>query len=274
VQRLLGAGADVELLAREAFRTDSRALARELSDFDTLIHLGYRRPPTSGYWSQLVDEVRLNVLETIRLLEAATTAHIEQVCFASSVNVYPPPARGVSENGPVGGDVTPYAIAKLQQEDCLRHWARLNDRAATVLRLATVYGPGETVGRAVPNFIRALLAGGAPRVDGRGVMSFDLVYVDDVAEAFERALVRRKGGVFNIGSGVGRTPRELAGILIQLFGASCAIQEDLGASERGGHVCDVSLAERVLGFRASMPLEDGLRAEIEWLRRMPLTWTA
>jgi nucleoside-diphosphate-sugar epimerase len=105
-------------------------------------------------------------------------------------------------------------------------------------------------------------------------MPFDLVYVDDVAEAFERALVRREGGVFNIGSGVGRTPREIAGILIQLFGASCAIQEDPDARERGGPVCDVSLAERVLGFRASMPLEVGLRAEIEWLRRMPLTWTA
>jgi UDP-glucose 4-epimerase len=258
----------------QALSADTLQLGRELRNFDSLVHLGYRWPATAGYWSQLAEEVRCNVLETIRLLEAATMAGVEQVCFASSVNVDTPPARGVSEQGPVGGDATPYALAKLAQEDCLSQWARLNVRPVTVLRLATVYGPGEDVGRAVPNFIRTLLAGRAPRVEGRGSKPFDLVHVDDVAEAFECALELRADGVFNIGTGVGRTPKEVAAIIMRLLGAEHGIDENLGARERGGAICDVSLAQRVLGFRATTALEDGLRGEIEWFRGLPLTQTA
>jgi nucleoside-diphosphate-sugar epimerase len=258
----------------DALKADTWELGDELCDFETLVHLRYQRPATEGYWSQLAEEVQCNVLETVRLLQAATMARIEQVCFASSINVYTPPARGVSEWGPVGGEATPYVVAKLLQEAGVRQWARLNQRPATVLRLATVFGPGETVGRAVPNFIRSLLAGQAPRVDGRGCNAFDLVYVDDVAVAFERALECGADGVFNIGTGIGRTPRQVATILIRLLSASCGVEENHNARDRGGPVCSVSLAEEVLGFRAATSLEEGLRAEIEWFRDLALTRTA
>lgn len=258
----------------DALKLDARELGDELSDFDSLVHLGYRRPATEGHWSQLAEEVHCNVMETIRLLDAATVAAIEHVCFASSTKVYTPPGRGVSEWGPVGGNGTPYVMAKLMQEACVRRWGRLNQRHVTILRLATVFGPGETVGRAVPNFIRSLLSGQAPRLDGRGCNPFDLVYVDDVASAFEHALERGADGVFNIGTGIGRTPREVAMILIRLLNASCGVEENPNARDRGGPICSVSLAQEVLGFRAATSLEEGLRAEIDWFRELPLTRTA
>src|SRR5260370_24256263 len=107
------------------------------------------------------------------------------------------------------------------------------------------------------------MAGRAPDGDGRGCKQFDLVYVDDVAGAFKCALELRADGVFNIGTGVGRTAMEIAANLIRLVGVDCHVEENLEADERGGVVCDVSLADRALGFRAAMPLEDGLRAEGE-----------
>jgi len=274
VPSLIDAGAEVHLLAPAALSGDASQLGRELVHFDSVVHLGYRRPETGGYWSQVGEEVLHNLAGTARLLEAAAAAHIEQICFASSVAVYTPPAHGVAEHGAVGGDVTPYALVKLQQEDFMRRWAVLTKRPVTVMRLATVYGPGETVSRAVPNFIRTLMAGRAPRVDGRGCNPFDLVYVDDVAGAFRRALELRADGVFNIGTGVGRTATEIAANLIRLVGVDYDVEENLEADERGGVVCDVSLADRALGFRAAMPLEDGLRAEVEWYRSLPVAMRA
>ncbi len=134
----------MDLLAAPALSGDASELGRQLMHCDSVVHLGYRRPETAGYWSQLGEEVHHNLAGTVRLLEAAAAAHIEQICFASSVAVYTPPARGAPEHGPVGGEVTPYALVKLQQEDFVRRWAVSTKRPVTVMRLAAVYGPGET----------------------------------------------------------------------------------------------------------------------------------
>jgi UDP-glucose 4-epimerase len=132
------------------------------------------------------------------------------------------------------------------------------------LRLATVYGPGETVGRAIPNFIRAVLAGKPPVVEGRGSESFDVIFVADVVEAFVLTLQRRRNDTFNIGTGFGRTPRELAGMIIRLTEAALEIVENHAVPERRSPVCAVTKATTQLGFRARTVLEAGLREEIRW----------
>jgi nucleoside-diphosphate-sugar epimerase len=257
-----------------ALESDGPVLADALKGCDSLVHLRYRRPLSDRFWPQVAEGVNDNLRETIRLMEAVEVAGIVQVCLASSVRVYTPPALGADENAPVGGSATPYAMVKLHQEDCVRRWAGRTGRSAAVLRLATVYGPGETVDRAIPNFIRAVLAGGRPVVDGRGASLFDPIYVADVAEAFVCALEKRAGGTFNIGTGKGWPPRHVARLVIRLCGAPGDVALDLAAADRGGPVCDVARAEAVLGFRPTTGLETGLMAEIEWLRELQLRRSA
>jgi nucleoside-diphosphate-sugar epimerase len=263
---LVAAGAAVEPVAAST--------PGSLCGFDSVVHLGYRWPSAHGFWRRLREELRTNLLDTVRLLEAATEGGVEQVCFASSTRVYAPTAQGATEAGPTGAEVTPYALAKLEQEACVRRWARLTGGRATVLRLATVYGPGETVDRAIPNFIRAVLAGRPPVVDGAGRAPYEPVFVEDVVEAVACALERRANGTFNIGTGVGRAPRDLAARVIRLCGADCQVVENHAAADRGGAVCDVSRAAAELGFRAQTPLDSGLRREIEWLRGADLRRSA
>jgi UDP-glucose 4-epimerase len=150
----------------------------------------------------------------------------------------------------------------------------MTGRCATVLRLATVYGPGETVDRAIPNFIGAVLAGREPVVDGAGRMPFEPIFVEDVADAVACAIECRPNGIFNVGTGVGHTPREVARLVIRLCAADCGVAENPAAADRGGAISDVSRAAAELGFRARTPLPVGLRREIDWWRGRALERTA
>jgi UDP-glucose 4-epimerase len=295
VEHLLAAGAQVDLLGPTPFRRqsvrslversevryqplalegDAGGLAEALDGCDALVHLRYKPPATEGFWPQLLAGVSDNLVETIRLLDAAVKVGVRHVCLASSVSVYQPPALGVDEEAAVGGPLKPYAVVKLQQEDCVRHWARQTGRPAAILRLSTVYGPGETVGRAIPNFIRAVLAGDRPVVAGRGAALFDPIYVADVAAAFVCALAKGSEGTFNIGAGRGWPTKYVARLVMRLCAAEGDVELNRAEPDSDRPVCNVARAESVLGFKARTSLETGLKAEIDWLRGLQLRRTA
>ncbi len=201
-------------------------------------------------------------------------AGVTQFCMASSVSVYTPPGRGVDETGPVGGAVSAYAVVKLAQEQLVKAWAGPG-RSASVLRLATVFGPGETAHRAIPVFLTAAVSGQPLLLDGEGDQEFDPVFVDDVAGAFLEALARRADGTFNIGRGEGWTARAVARLLAQPWGGGLEVVENPAVHARGSVVCDVSRAASELGFRAETTLEAGLADEIRWRREQePSTLSA
>jgi nucleoside-diphosphate-sugar epimerase len=285
LKRLLDAGASVELLGPTSLRRpevrgliDSggarywpAALGGDQSDLreilrrcDSLVHLAYQPPTGTGFWERLEVELETNMLPTVRLLDAADQAGLAFVCFTSSASVYPRLLRWAVEDGPVDPGSSPYSFVKLMQESCVRKWAETFGRSASILRLATVYGPGETAPRAIPNFIRAVLAGKSPVLEGRGSQSFDVIYIADVVDALILALRHRPNDTLNIGTGFGRTPRELAAMIIQLTGASLPIVEDPSVPERPSPRCVVSRAATRLGFRAQTVMEAGLREEIRW----------
>jgi nucleoside-diphosphate-sugar epimerase len=244
----------------------SRAwLAVLLRGTRALVHLGYRPPSGAGALPILRAELTGNVVATARLLEAAADAGLAQVAFASSAQVYPL-GEGNREDGPVA-PTTPYGWAKLVQEELVRSWSRDLGRPAAVLRLTTVYGPGEPVRRAIPRFVSAALVGRPLRVDGRGEHRFAPVFVADVVAAFLAVLRARADGTYNVG-GEPRTVREVAELVVALCGGGIPIEES-GLPARPVPLCDLSRAERTLGLSRTA-LEVGLGEEIRWFRgRLP-----
>ena len=237
----------------------------DLEGCDSLIHLGYRLPLTTNDSERIAEEFATNVADTLHLLREAERHGIEHVCFASSALVYRPSLEPAVEDGATEPQ-NAYAVAKLAQEACIRFFSRRTGRPTAILRLTTVYGPGERVSRAVPNFIRSALRQQPLVLDGLGRQPFDLVYVADVAQAFVRATAAMADGTFNIGSGRLCTPRELAERVIALCGEKLPIIEDNRRKERGGAACDIRRAKRAFNFRADTTLDEGLAAEIAWLR--------
>ena len=250
------------------------SLSTVLAQCDSLLHMNYRPGRAEGFRLRFDEEVHKNLVETQHLVDACELAGTEHVCFLSSALVYTPPREAAREDGPVGGGVPPYALVKLLQESRLRHWARRSGRPAALLRLTTVYGPGETVARAIPNFIRAALSGGEALVNRDLDARFDPVHVDDVAEAIVTVLARPAGGTFNIGTGRAWSPGQVAALVNRLCAGGLESPRPSEGMNFVRPVVDVSLAATILGFKAAIQLEAGLAEEISWLRDTQLRMTA
>ena len=251
----------------ESFR-DYGVLRSALADADALVLLGYVMPTTASPADRLLEEFDRNVEPTLRLLRAAGD-RVRQIVFASSVSVYGIPTRMPVGESDALSPRTPYAIGKVACEQALQLQSAASGARCGILRYSTVYGPGELVPRAIPNFIRAALAWQMPRIRGDGLDEHDYVHVTDVADATLTALRRKTQGVFNIATGLGTTTSDLAQLVYKLAGATAVPVFELSAEPARARVrlvCDTERARAQLGFIARRPLAEGISEEIGWFR--------
>jgi UDP-glucose 4-epimerase len=215
-----------------------------------------------------VADAATNVLGTLQVLELAR-GHDAQVVFASTGGaIYGEcehPATEAAERRPV----SPYGTSKLAAEEYLAAWNRLYGTSHVALRLGNVYGPRQDPhGEAgvVAIFLSRIRDGQQGTIFGDGSQTRDYVFVQDVVRAFVAA-VGADGGVFNVGTGIETSVRELwqgcteaAGL-----GAEAAQAESrLGELQRSS--LDAGRAERTLGWRAEVDLPAGLRRTWEWIQ--------
>jgi UDP-glucose 4-epimerase len=164
---------------------------------------------------------------------------------------------------------SPYAIAKLSVELYLAYYARVHGLDTVALRYGNVYGPRQDPhGEAgvVAIFCGRLLEGRALTVFGDGKQTRDYVYVTDVADATWRAATQRlpepallDARAFNIGTGIGTPVVRLAEVLRAAADRDVAIEyAPKRPGEQQDSFVDVEKAERVLGWRPTVTLEDGL----------------
>lgn len=209
--------------------------------------------------------VAVNVQGTASLL-AALPATVSGVCYASTVDVYGETVTvPVTEDHPVAPR-TYYGATKHAAEALLRVWSARSGVPVASLRIAQVYGPGDTSAKAIPNFLRACLRGERPPVRGSGEDQRDYVYVDDVAAAALRALESGADGVFNVAGGRGISMRELLAAIQRLTGRTGDPGWALADRPAGRTVFDVGRARAVLGWEPRVGLEDGLGRTLQAMR--------
>jgi UDP-glucose 4-epimerase len=214
-----------------------------------------------------VEDAAVNVLGTVRVLEAAAR-HGAQVVFSSTGGaIYGECEAPAGEDAPLR-PVSPYGTAKLAGEEYLRAFNRLYGSTHVALRYGNVYGPRQDPhGEAgvVAIFLGALARGEAPRIFGDGRQTRDYVSVGDVARATLAAL-GQEGGVFNVGTGRETSVLELFEHCRRVSGSSLdAVHAEARLGELQRSVLDPTRAADELGFRAMVELEDGLQATHDWL---------
>ena len=206
-------------------------------------------------------DASVNVLGTIEVLEAAR-AHETQVVFSSTGGAIYGECDGPVTEEAERRPLAPYGVSKLAGEEYLAAYNRLYGTRHVSLRYGNVYGPRQDPhGEAgvVAIFLGSLAEGRAPRIFGDGLQTRDYVYAGDVARA-TLAAAGQDGGVFNVGTGSETSVVELYDACRRVAGSSLDAQQAparLGELERS--VLDVSRAERELGWRPEVPLEEGLR---------------
>jgi UDP-glucose 4-epimerase len=223
--------------------------------------------------SDPLHDARVNVLGTIALAKAALEAGCRRLVFASSGGtVYgepDPSALPVDERYPPGV-TNPYGVSKRSAEDYLASFAELHGLEPVSLRLGNVYGPRQDPhGEAgvVAIFCNRLLAGEPVTIFGDGRQTRDYVYVEDVVDAFVAAGEHpdAPGARVNIGTGVETSVLELYDALRSVAGFG---DDPSFAPPRQGELARIALdhaeAERVLGWRPTADLADGLARTWAW----------
>jgi UDP-glucose 4-epimerase len=269
----LGAGRGFSFI--EADVTDKR-LTEQVADaeVEVICHLAAQIDVRVSVRDPLED-ARLNVLGTINVLEAARKAGVRKVVFTSSGgSIYGEPKQmPVDETAPVN-PLSPYAASKVSGEIYLGMYHALYGLETTALALSNVYGPRQDPhGEAgvVAIFGNALLRGRQATIFGDGSAVRDYVFVEDVTDAFARAVGDLGDGRrFNIGTGVGTTVRELHTAVAAV--AEAPDDPVLGAARLGelqAIILNVNTARDQLGWMPRTSLADGLAKTLDWIRSQP-----
>lgn len=214
---------------------------------------------------------RTNVDYVVRLVQELARVGVSRYIHAGSSSEYGDAAAGPSEDSPLRPDSV-YAASKAAASQYLYYMGKKRGFPCANLRLYSVYGPWEDASRLVPAALMHGLKGTYPPLVDASI-SRDFVYVDDVCDAFILAALKLEsthfGDSFNIGSGHKTTVGELALLAKDLFklGTDPVFGTmDQRLWDRPDWYSDSSKAQRVLGWRASTSLDQGLARSADWVR--------
>jgi len=245
------------------------ALRADLPSVRAVVHLAAHIPSATALNTDEGGDATLqtNTLGTARLLALLAGApRLEAVVYASTFEVYGPAKQLPVDELHVTDPTTYYGASKLAGEKYLRLFAKDRGVPCAALRLPAIYGPGDTLARAIGNFVRAAAAGAALEIQGDGGDLRELCYAGDAARAVALCISGRADGVFNIASGRGFSIREMAEAVRRVAGTDVAIVTRERVKERADWVLSVDRARSVLGWSPTTTLDDGVRAQLAWVR--------
>ena len=211
-------------------------------------------------------DAQVNIVGSLRLLEACRKHGVRKVIYASSAAVYGEPrALPLVEDHPVA-PLSPYGVSKHTVEHYLEVYRRLYGLNYTVLRYANVYGPRQDAqgeGGVVAIFTYRIVRGLGVTIDGSGEQTRDLVYVGDVARANVLALTAGDGEILNVSMGVETSVNRLLAAIEEAVGRRAEVRH--GPPRPGDIVRSVlanGRARRVLGWEPRVSLAEGLQAVV------------
>jgi len=211
------------------------------------------------YWEESFD---VNARGARIVFQSALSHGVKKVIFSSSASVYGNPTKLPMEENDVLAPITPYCVSKLQGEFMLKFLER-HGLCYTTLRYFNVYGPRQHVDAyytsVIINFLKRLRDKQPPVIGGSGSQSMDFVHVRDVVQANLLAMEEGDNGIYNVGTGVSTTIKELAWLVMKLVGKhnlkpTFLPQRQLVTERRAS----TKLATEELKFTASILLAEGL----------------
>jgi len=204
----------------------------------------------------------VNVGNTVNLLNACVDNEVRKVVFTSSGGTVYGQTGWFSANESDPTDpISFYGVTKLAIEKYLHAYYVQFGLEYCILRIANAYGPGQVEG-IIPRLFHCAMTGEAFELWGDGSVMRDYVYVDDVVDALIEA--RNQEGVFNIGTGVGVTIRELIERVERLTRKPINLNVSLGRKvDVPANVLDFSKALRTFRWAPKTLLADGLKKTYE-----------
>ena len=215
-----------------------------------------------------------NINGTLNMLEAARQNKVKKFVYASSSSVYGDEPVLPKKEGREGNLLSPYAVSKRADEEWAKQYTRHYGLDTYGMRYFNVFGrrqdPNGAYAAVIPKFIKQLMKGERPTINGDGKQSRDFTYIENVIEANLKACLathEAAGEAFNIAYG-GRE------YLIDIYFGLCdaldvKIEPNFGP-DRAGDIkhsnADISKAKSMLGYAPDWSFEKGIKAAIEWYK--------
>jgi UDP-glucuronate 4-epimerase len=255
----------------EADIRDHEKLADIFADaaFECIVHLAARagvRPSLRE--PRLYQET--NVVGTANLLELARDHEIRRFVFGSSSSVYGESTDvPFSETACVERPISPYAATKAAGELLCHTYSHLYGIRTVCLRFFTVYGARQRPDLAIHKFSRLISEGNPIQMFGDGTTRRDYTYIDDIIQGV-RAAMDYDGemhDIFNLGESETTELRRLVELLEENLGVKAVIDhQPMQPGDVPVTFADISKAKRLLNYRPTTKIEDGIPKFIEWSR--------
>ncbi|MBO5210061.1 MAG: SDR family oxidoreductase [Lachnospiraceae bacterium] len=216
----------------------------------------------------------INIRGTLNMMEASRQNGVKKFVYASSSSVYGDSTVLPKKEGQEGKVISPYALTKKVDEEYGRLYKELYGLDTYGLRYFNVFGrrqdPNGMYAAVIPKFIKQLLNGEVPTINGDGKQSRDFTYIDNVIEANLKACKAPSevaGEAFNIGAG-GRE------FLIDIYYNLCEaldkkVEPNFGPNRKGDvrdSNADISKARAAFGYDPEYDFKKGIELAIEWYK--------
>jgi UDP-glucose 4-epimerase len=250
---------------------DEKTIKEAITGCEVVFHLAASVGNKRSIDYPLLD-ADINVLGTIKVLEAARNAGVRKIVASSSAGIFGElKTIPIKEDHPAEPD-TPYGSSKLCMEKLCLAYAKLYKIEAVCLRYFNVYGPNQrfdAYGNVIPIFVFNILRGQRLTIFGDGEQTRDFVNVKDIVQAnIKAAMTRGVSGAFNTGSGSRIKINALVSLIQSISGIKANV---VYQAPRPGDVvhslADVTASRTAFDFNPVVSLDVGLVEYLSWARK-------
>ena len=215
-----------------------------------------------------------NIEGTLNVLEAARQNGVKKFVYASSSSVYGDEPNLPKIEGCEGNLLSPYALTKRCDEEWAKLYTKFYGLDTYGMRYFNVFGrrqdPDGAYAAVIPKFLKQLMHGETPTINGDGKQSRDFTYIDNVIEANLKACLaphEAAGEAFNIAYGGREFLIDIYYGLAKALGVN--IEPNFGPDRKGDikhSNADISKAKKLLGYDPDYSFEDGIQLAIDWYK--------
>ena len=247
--------------------TDLSLLLEETKEIDVIYHLGAMSHVQYSLYNP-VETYQTNTLGTMNVLEASRINNVKRVVHAGSAEVYGKPETvPIEENHPLEPR-SPYAAGKVASDRLMFAYYCTYGLPVVMPRFFGIYGPRQSIEKAIPKFILQIHNKKSPCVYGDGKQSRDYMFVTDAADAYTRLGLADNviGQAMNIGTGIETDIATLARLIIKIMEAKIEpnFTGKINPGEAGRLVCNPSKGMKMLNWKPTVSLEDGLKQTVDY----------
>ena len=253
---------------------DAETVAQAMDGVEVVFHLAASVGNTRSI-EHPIEDSEINVLGTLRVLEAARHHKVRKVVFSSSAGIFGElKTLPIREDHPVEPD-SPYGASKLAAEKLCLAYAKLYPSLECIcLRYFNVFGPNQDpssqYSAVIPKFITAILEDKQPTIYGDGTQSRDFTYVENniIGNILACSAQQVAGEIMNLACGESINLLELVRIINEILGKDI---EPLFGPPRPGDVkhslADITKAKQLLGYEPVISFHEGIKRTIKWYQK-------